>query len=60
MNELEKLRGQAKQGKERLNTRLRELYQYARANGFNAEEARLLSHSSKKKIDRLIVLQGNK
>ena len=53
MNELEKLREQARKDVERDKAKGKELYRYARDKGFNYAEARRLSGTSKEKINRL-------
>lgn len=50
---LESLKEQSKDTKEALNSRQRELYQYAREKGFSSYEAIVLKSKDKETIDRL-------
>lgn len=57
MNELDKFKEQAEEARVRRIAKMREMYQYARDNGFTSAEATRLSTNSKKKIDQLIALK---
>lgn len=57
MNELDELRQQALAEKEAKKNKTRELYLYAKANGFDSYEAKILCQTSKEKIDRIIKLK---
>ncbi|KKM54505.1 hypothetical protein LCGC14_1553370 [marine sediment metagenome] len=54
MSELEDLKKKAELNYSNFKQRKRELYQYAKENGFSPVEATLLSCKSKGAIDRLI------
>ena len=60
MNELTSFNEQVKKEEDRVLSKLRELYQYARSKGFNSVEARLLSRTTRAKIDRIKGLKETK
>jgi len=53
MNELAELQEKVKQQHEKVLSKLRELYHYAREKGFTSSEARILSRTNKLTIDRI-------
>ncbi len=53
MNELEELREQARKDRAVELSKRKELYRYARGKGFSGIESRILSGTSKEKINRL-------
>lgn len=57
MNELEEITLQAIAEREKIKKKTRELYHYARLNGFTSTEAKILCQGSKAKIDRIIKLR---
>jgi len=60
MDELERFNEKVERENVKFLSKLRDSYQYAREKGFTSTEARLLSHTSRAKIDRLIALKAKR
>lgn len=57
MNEYQELQDAARKEIDRLLREKRERYQYARSQGFTAQESKILSHKGAKAIDRMVALR---
>ncbi len=57
MNEYQELQEAARKESDRLLGEKRKRYQYARSQGFTAQESKILSHKSAKAIDRIVALR---